>query len=758
MNQSTQALIPIGPLCQAISSHLSSISSTRFPALMAPFVLSMIVGMGGCTACQPAEDSTVSDGGITDSGEIVANPEVLEACQEERPAVQDVCLRNTDCDVGYFCSKPEGASGDDFGCCITNRCVEDGECLIGEYCDERRNLCIPVSHACVDDPALCTETQCLITDGESSCEVVEVAEACRFERDAYQMVSGGELQPNVQVNGLDGSLIPYAMVELSSSLGSVSSDQSITAECETTEPCTGTLSATVDNAECTASLIVFPSPSENELIVVVTDDQTGVPVENATVIAQGTARQESLTSAQGTVTIQGPVSFVTAISEDRAATLIATVEEGVVALALPQLSDDSKIAGVKGTVDVSNLATRSDVQWALSGLPLPMNPLELQPSQLFGQWAQYEFDNVLFSFSAVLPYGMSFGELGPKPEFVALGDAKPGTIWTLAAPLSTSEALAVGLEDDGAPIRFDKSRQYFSYAKFGLHGIGRAEPGVSDAPVEPGNDLPIPYNEWSVPEISSAEVAPDTYLSETVEIGVPPLPCLSSSSDCDDGEHAPAVLLMMTAAVPGQGLIPLGFNLGYDQKEPTEGSQDGEVEGDDGLPASHLYLDFAPPHDGLEGLPLYLVAMALANEPRDGEEWQVASMQVQEYNMGAQTIDLDAFVPRPSATVNVSVGSLVLERSEEADLDLVQLRGSQLAWDLLVVEERAALTLEFYGVDAQKVEGANMLTVQSVQLDDTDSLEEIVGSNGEGFKDRLDVYTHVGKAQCRLTGDQCATD
>jgi hypothetical protein len=734
----------------SLAAHTASLFM-RWPCrlFLLPCLLVSLLGEG-CVGCESEEP--ISEDGV------IVDPAILEACQAEIPGVEQVCQRSLECNKGYSCQKPDGAAIEDWGCCVTFFCNEDDECPIGEYCDERRSLCIPSPHACEDDPTACSDEQCVVTEGNSTCLEPQAAEACSFEKSIYRVADGGEVRPKVQATGLSGMLIPFSDIVLSSTIGEVTEDNRVSGNCETDQPCSGTLSATVGNATCDSTLVIFPSPEETMIGVVVTDRTTGAPLENAAVLAGSDTLLEYTTSAFGYTTIQGPVSFVTAMEGERAVSILSNIQGGTVQLPVPSAPDPTKIAGVKGTVDFSEIK-RGTVQWALSGIPLPPSPLDVKPEQLLGQWAQYEQNEPFFvEYSAILPYGMSFNEYGPKSEFVALGRDTPGTIWTLAAPLTISEATVVAEDEEGEPMGLDKSRQFFSFAKFGLHGIGVAQPALHDAPAVPEDYLPIPYADWPVPEINSSQVAPNTYLSRTVEVGLPMLPCVPVLSDCEEGEHSPAVLLMMTVAVPGQGLIPLGFALGYDQQDPAAGSRDGFVEGDEGLPESHLYLDFAPPHDGLEGLPLYVVAMALANEPNDGQEWQVASTQMQPYDDATTDLTINAFLDRPAASLNLESASLTIERADEAELDFVQMRGTQCTWDLIVLDDSEVIELDSLGVNIEQINAISDMTVQSLDADNAQGLTELVELNDGNLGAPLGLIHRVGTSKCSISALQCEAE
>src|SRR5690606_5192594 len=115
-------------------------------------------------------------------------------------------------------------------------------------------------------------------------------------------------------------------------------------------------------------------------------------------------------------------------------------------------------------------------------------------------------------------------------------------------------------------------------------------------------------------------MVPNTLLSQSAQYDLPDLPCapggfVGGGARCQLDGRSPfttGAVVLSGVVVPGQGLVPLGISAALDAAGNTD-SFKGKAQqaGSNAPPEGTFLIDFAPPHDGIEGNLYVTVAIAL---------------------------------------------------------------------------------------------------------------------------------------------------
>ncbi|MCP4501255.1 MAG: hypothetical protein GY822_14945, partial [Deltaproteobacteria bacterium] len=538
------------------------------------------------------------------------------------------CVRNIDCESGAVCELADEA--DETGCCIRKFCTLDEHCEENEYCDVRRGICVSEDTCDPANPgAVCQPGQfCVYQGGIPLCvDATEITppDVCVVGTGKIYVRDGESVELQGSGSLTSGSLVPHAVFVYSSDVGTVAGS-SLTGTCAGPDACSGTI--TINNAAgttCgTADIVVFPTVDAANFRAVVFDAVTNAPVA-ATVALRvtGTADLvEATTDANGMATFaavaQADVEAVSAFSSTHAWVTYLAPGKNDVALFVSKNPDETKVAGVKGKFNYDNVHTQGDIELGLAGMAISSQITELNFATILGEIADYEIEieGVTQGPEVVpLPSGLGLGLTNTeiKEDFVVFGEPGKNILWALGGKVRLAEIgpiiSSVTASDEISMGSILNSVLPF-FATFDHAVVSDIEIDLQDRPAAPAEDQPVPYDQWPFQALEGADALDlNTLLGLNAEYNIPDLPCAPGAlagATCD--RHTSGAVLLAGVLVPGRGIVPLGLTAGLDDPE-DEGNEDGKI--DTGAGKGKAILDYAPPHDGLEGNMQITIGIAL---------------------------------------------------------------------------------------------------------------------------------------------------
>lgn len=596
--------------------------------------LVMATALTGAIACTTGTDGNPDGGGVEPDVTAEPDPDPEGGTCEE--GLSD-CRRSIDCEAGQVCEREN--EEDEFGCCIQILCVNDTQCDEGEVCDLRRGICINENTCDPANPqAVCQPGEfCIYTDGLPQCvdageipvpEVCTIAPNDIFARDGDAI----ELQASGALNS--GALVPGATFTFASDLGTVTGN-SLVATCDGPAVCTGTV--TVSNAngtECgTADLTVYPTVPETDFRVLLFEQGTSAPlIADVAIKVTGEAElQTATTDATGAATFTGvaagAVEAVSTFPDGHAWNTYLLPATNDVAMYTAKIADPTKVAGVKGNFNFDNVSTQGDIQLGLSGMSIGTNVTDLDFSTLLGEIADYEIEleGVTNGPEIVpLPSGLvlELGATDIKGDFVAFGEPGKGILWALGGKVRLADIgpiISSVTDTENVNVGSILSAVLPFFAKFDHAVVTGLDLVEQDRPAPPGPDQPVAFADWPFDELTGANaVNLNTLLGLSANYDVPVLPCVTGQGEspaCTDNAYTSGAVLISGVIVPGQGIVPLGLTAGLD--DPDDQDADDQVDGQldykgENTPGKgEAIIDYAPPHDGLEGNINVTLALAL---------------------------------------------------------------------------------------------------------------------------------------------------
>jgi len=568
--------------------------------------------------------------GCADTGSDGPEPEPTDGGQpdvtpDECPAERDPCRRNIDCAAGAIC---EVAEGDEEGCCLQILCTDDSQCEENEFCDVRRGLCLPEG---LCDPAnpgeVCQPGElCQYSDGVPQCIPVgqaAIADVCDLGAGTVYVRDGDSVELSASGSTTAGALVPDANIVFTSDVGTVSGN-SLTGTCAGPDACSGTITMNNGTADCgTGNIVVFPAVDAANFRVVVFDASTNEPV-SATVALKLTGVDvltTAETDANGVANFTGvpfaTVEAASAFSTTHAWMTYMSPGTNDLAIFAAKNPNADRVAGVKGDINFDNVSTSGDIQLGLAGMAISPQITELDFATILGEIADYEInlDGVTQGPEIVpLPSGLVLGlaDTEIKGNYVAFGEPGKNLLWALGGKVRLSEIgpiiSSVTASDDISVGSILNSVLPF-FATFDHGVVADLDLTEQDRPTPPADGTPVDYDAWPFDEKT---INLNTLLSQGATYNVPDLPCAAGElSGATCARPTSGAILLSGVVVPGRGIVPLGLTAGLD--DPTDtGMGDGVVTSEvDGLSDGQLLVDYAPPHDGLEGNTHITIGIAL---------------------------------------------------------------------------------------------------------------------------------------------------
>ncbi len=586
------------------------------------------------------------DGGARDAGPMMCQtPPDCDGCADDG----ECCFLSLNCRPESRCNVPGDPSYDPSqpdDVCVRG-CASNDDCTPGSFCD-RSGRCVP--RPCQERFQCGMRQVCLNGECVPSNDAPEVV-ACAVVGTHAVTTTGRRAPATVVGYDATGHGRPYTYGRWTSSdpmVATVAGDVAIEGGAMAG---TATLTATHGSITCDGALLVTNhAPLMGQQIrVVVIDARTEAPLAGANVTLVAGGPTLVATDATGAAMfIQGivaPTSVTVSAPGYAVVSILAPPVDDLV-VALPPITQTSA-AGFRGAVDVS-ASRASDMKVALTSASLSSDILALgrfpfggAPEPIQINAPELGFDGI-YSMPAGLSMALGTSELTGGPDRCYGIPVPPGSVgchltrgrfgagagWAFGGQLRLSQVTGLANElsalMEGEPVP-PSALLAISRVGSGLHhgvvpyvqfsptpNVPRAASvDCSDPELADYADVCRPdFGAWPRVDVEAAQPQ-NVYAT----IDVPNLP-LANSNACTD-----TLTLMAASRLPGRGIVPLGFGVGFDTLDET-GAPDCVVEGaeqpfgpssaplDDG----EVALISAVRHHGLEDGELMLIGIARSTD------------------------------------------------------------------------------------------------------------------------------------------------
>ena len=558
------------------------------------------------------------------------------------------CTIDRDCGTGSICDKTNDgdsipAADDPEGVCLRITCNADTQCAEDEFCDLRRGVCFYKNSCDPGDASTCTNAGdvCQFISGRPSCAPAPAATNCILTPATAFVAAGGKLDFEGVGTNAAGKLVAHSTFGFAAASGTFTG---ATFTAPATGPVTVTGTTANGGATCIATVNVYPAVAATDLRVVLIDQGSRTPLAGTKVAARvAGVNVEGTTAADGSFTFTAGAE-ATSVSVFPAGhqwhTLIDPPND--VILYTAKVQAQPVVDGVTGTFDFADVTTQGDIKLGLAGAAINAAITDLDFKTIIGEFVDTQIDIEGITAdggqTVGLPEGLVIG-LGAtdfKGNYVALSDKKgPGIAWALAGRVQLSKiGTIISSVTGGDDLDFGKI-------------LGAVLPffATFDPAVVTGLDFD-PAVRNGTTGFENVTIKPNTLMSQSALYDMPNLPCapgafgattctedifllttgptdakiktvlaacpatLPAGATCEKiAPYTSGAVVITGVVVPGQGLVPLGLSAGLDTLTPTA-TADGIPE-QAGQAAGKLLMDYAPPHDGLEGNLYVTVAIAL---------------------------------------------------------------------------------------------------------------------------------------------------
>ncbi|MBI4821685.1 MAG: hypothetical protein HY791_35820 [Deltaproteobacteria bacterium] len=518
-------------------------------------------------------------------------------CENDACIELPTCISDRNCDATSYCESAH--------CQPSASCSAGSPCAAGTECVADR--CVPIVCRSSSD---CSGTDLCIGG------VCQPAPSTATVIDVRILTPAGYVRPNetyaFAAVALDpaGNVVPGVSFTWRSAITDVATIAANGVATGGANAGETFITASTDNGTSTITSVPVSlfnlGPATDPLRVSVTDLATGAPVAGAKVRA-GT--QEVTTDAVGSAlfsTVTFPVDITVAHGAHDWVSLIGVESTGPstdLAVPLPSITRQDRVAGLKGSVDFSAVTETGLLSASLSGASFasPMFAF-FEPAQIFGG---DQFTVTVtppgggngFSFPVAANATLSAEVFGApfslKDTFYAR--ARPGTrsAWCFAGRLGDGNFV------DGLAQLADGPAGLLPFLQNFRHSVRPFQPVLALATVTDAGDIDG--------DGDSSERVPDyasfpslSFRPEAQQNLRFNLTAQSSALPFVYGGIADTLIVMSGVLLPGTGFVPLGFD-GYRDEQRT------------GL-APDLITRMAPPHGGLEAGNVAVIVAAVRTE------------------------------------------------------------------------------------------------------------------------------------------------
>lgn len=574
------------------------------------FVLALMVGLMGlfATACPPTEETK-------DAGP------------------QHECEVPKDCGGGYDCAMDETLQ---IRKCVKLYCTVDNDCTPqGEdcKCDVRRGLCVCGDNCRPDLAGSCPSgTVCLSGNcvqpppPADSCEITPANSVVRVGQTTTLSVAG------YMSSGALAPLAAFTWASSNTSCATVDASGVVTGATGATATCTATITATAagSTGSCSAAVSTFPAVALPALRALVVEELTGDPIVGAKLVVR---------TGTGTIVAGNPVTDVNGIANvadvgtsnvadlldvsvfDANHVYVTVVKPGTSDLlfVLKRVQDTTKMAGVKGTFDLTSVHSQGDIKLGIAGMSVPGSLTDIDFESILGPTVLRDINlSGVGNYQDVpLPSGlyMMVGATDIKDYFASFGEPGRRILWGIGGRVSLSDVGPIIREVTAAEGDLDLGGMLsaiipyfgtFDHALIGNLNLVEVSRPTTGEP-----------KDWTFDPATSQTLRTDKLLGQSAAFTIPTLPNEPGLSTPISG-----AVMFLGSLAPGAGWVPLGLSAGLDA--PNDNSTvDGRIEPAD-CPDTRpdcikpdpgqVIVDFAAPHSGIEGSPYIALCMALGME------------------------------------------------------------------------------------------------------------------------------------------------
>lgn len=689
--------------------------------------LGFVVGLGA--ACSGSEDNN------NGPGECATDQDGASVAQDG-----ECCYFSINCQPGSICNTPDDDfydPGEQEFICIRIICTGDAECDAGEECSAEGLCRPPVCQTDAECPAgqTCQSGACGTppgTDDVASCDVVTRDTALR---------QGGTLELSAVAKNANGAVLPGIPFEWSSSNANAVAVAGATAT-GGSEQGTANLTATPEgrsDVTCggAVSITNFPNVQAGQARVVVVADDNGAPVADAKVVLMSGGARTATTTASGVAMfdVGGAVESVTIVKSGWQYVTVVQPGTNDIFVPLPRKPDVTVAGGFRGVIDLS-ATKKEDIKLGLAGPAIPSNLLDFDLTSLVGDFVPTRIEAMELGIDDTidLPGGLVLG-LGSKTFtsdelrcqgvtpganelgcFVAQTPAGPSAGWGLAGQLRLSQVTSIANElssaigGDGSDLPIgDILTAVLPLLRNLNHGLLASvqaeqfskvnKDGQSGDCSDPGLEGYDDKCRGDYSRYVRHDMAANVSLGVLSAVSVPNTPDLPGLGRCAEG-----VVLLSGAALEGRGLVPLGITAGIDTLDDSD-TPDCKIAGvdkpfgDNSEPLSdgQMPLSMAPPHSGIEGSQLFLLAVAIDPDniaaDTDGN-FQLSALIKRVDSVGENESISGSFQAFPEAVVSKSGGTVAFSAGlTGATLTRTELQAGGETWLVYAPASASTVTL-----------------------------------------------------------------
>ncbi|MFO0727106.1 MAG: hypothetical protein U1E65_25215 [Myxococcota bacterium] len=684
----------------------------------------------------------------------------------------EACAFSINCPAGNICNKTDDDLYDmskTANTCVKVVCATDAECTAPKKCSLEKICAPPICQrndecpggnvcsggACTPAPNASVVTECTVVTPSGA-----IREGAKIALSAIAKNGSGVVQPGIEFIWTSSDPTKVTIDMETNALGAnMTGPSTLTAKVKGKETVVCGRSVTLNNFAMV--------PAGSTRVVLVTDgegtaiagaDVTMIPTGGGAAVTQQTGADGSTVfasaNADSITVVKAGWQYVSVLSPGSVHDLFIPV---------PRDPDALKAGGFRGAIDISK-TKRGDVQLGLAGPSLPSNLLDFDISSLIG-------DSIATTINAPqlglnnqntnLPGGLVFalgtqkftvdyaagppavpglrcqgynpaeGELGC---FAARAPAGPGVAWALAGRLKLSDVSSIagtlsnafGGSGNDLPIG-DILSAVLPLLRTLNHAVnaGLLTTEYAKVPTPPKSgmqpaDCSLPENAGDsdkcmgdFSKYAQVNLAADTALSINSAVTIPTLP------KNPDNTFLTGAVLLSVALTEGRGLVPLGLSAGLDTADKMQ-TPDGKIAGakhpfganSTALTDGQVPLTMSPPHGGIEGSKIALVAVALDTNSIGGNNGTSLSGLVNYVQRvdATMTFGTQAFMKPVAGTVDVAAGSFTPtgDALSAATVTRVELQKGDKTWLIYAPGGTTAITFPAVAAARTDIVGAGM--------------------------------------------------
>ncbi|MBK8013300.1 MAG: hypothetical protein IPK13_18340 [Deltaproteobacteria bacterium] len=655
------------------------------------------------------------------------------------------CLVSNNCLAGSICNQPSEdlyVADEPSGVCVRVVCNNDGDCEDGFTCGLAKICVAPSCQVNADCPTgVCLEGACQAAPAASlatTCEVLTTGAILR---------AGATLPLNALARDASGALMPTIEFEWSSANPSIVriSDQTAIGDAvrgETT--LTAMVKGTETVCEGTVAVTNLPGVPAGTVRVTVVDEALGLPVADAAVVLVADSTRTATTGAEGVVEFQLPAATpFTSVSIMKSGWQSMTIlDPSTRDLYVPYARevDKTKVGGLRGVLDLSKTKS-ADLKLGIAGPALPSNLLALSLDSFLGDSFPTQISFAGIDQSVDLPGGVLLGFESQQfsADTARCQGVVPGTgelgCFVARAPQGRTAAWAFGGQlriRDVTPIvtklaaALKSTSGEIDVAGF-LTAILPLTQSMSHGVVGQVDVESHAVSTEGVPDYASfsrRDITVSHPLKVLSKVSVPNLPVLGGG----DGACAEAMVVAAASILPGRGIVPLGLSAALDvlaEEVPdcrVAGVEKPFGDNSEALPDGVMPLAMAPPHGGLEGAPMALLALALdLDSLSNGGDIQLSALVSRvDAVRDVETVP-GSFLGFPTGSIRKQEAAIALDRVVEgADATRVELESSDgRTWIVFAPAAKTRLELPAIKGSADFLSDLVDGTILSVKLEDS---------------------------------------